>query len=121
MLAPNEVTIRKDGDTIIDSSSGNSNCGINSGSNSSSGNGSSVDTKPQKRRTLLLKRRALTTGFFDTIKDKDGASSGGGSTGGLVFGITLEQCLQNDNRLNKDNYADRRKCDVSTMIVIITL
>ncbi|KAG7206360.1 hypothetical protein KM043_003729 [Ampulex compressa] len=54
--------------------------------------GSSVATKP-KRRAYLLKRKALTTGFFDNKgkdeKEKDGA-------GGLVFGIPLSQCLEND-------------------------
>ncbi|XP_026675127.1 uncharacterized protein LOC108631901 [Ceratina calcarata] len=53
---------------------------------------SSVVTKP-KRRAHLLKRKALTTGFFDNKgkddKDKD-------SAGGLVFGIPLSQCLEND-------------------------
>ncbi|XP_066593219.1 uncharacterized protein RhoGAP102A [Prorops nasuta] len=54
--------------------------------------GVSVTAKP-KRRAYLLKRKALTTGFFDNKgkdeKDKD-------STGGLVFGIPISQCLEND-------------------------
>ncbi|XP_011870512.1 PREDICTED: uncharacterized protein LOC105563497 [Vollenhovia emeryi] len=52
----------------------------------------SVTTKP-KRRAYLLKRKALTTGFFDNKgkdeKEKDVA-------GGLVFGIPLSQCIEND-------------------------
>lgn len=51
-----------------------------------------VATKP-KRRAYLLKRKALTTGFFESKgkeeKDKE-------SPGGLVFGIPLSQCLEND-------------------------
>lgn len=52
----------------------------------------SVTAKP-KRRAYLLKRKALTTGFFDskTRDDKEKESSGG-----LVFGISLFQCLEND-------------------------
>ncbi|XP_050298074.1 uncharacterized protein LOC126737287 [Anthonomus grandis grandis] len=52
----------------------------------------SVPTK--KRRPYLLKRKALTTGIFDGNRkdvDKDG-----NSTGGLVFGIPLTQCVEND-------------------------
>ncbi|XP_032675641.1 uncharacterized protein LOC116846208 [Odontomachus brunneus] len=52
----------------------------------------SATTKP-KRRAYLLKRKALTTGFFDNKgkdeKEKDVA-------GGLVFGIPLTQCIEND-------------------------
>ncbi|KAL0112005.1 hypothetical protein PUN28_013320 [Cardiocondyla obscurior] len=52
----------------------------------------SVTTKP-KRRPYLLKRKALTTGFFDNKgkneKEKDVA-------GGLVFGVPLSQCVEND-------------------------
>ncbi|XP_015120058.1 uncharacterized protein LOC107043204 [Diachasma alloeum] len=59
--------------------------------NESFGSGS-ISNKP-KRRTYLLKRKALTTGLFDNKskedKDKD-------STGGLVFGIPISQCLAND-------------------------
>ncbi|XP_014606230.1 PREDICTED: uncharacterized protein LOC106787951 [Polistes canadensis] len=52
-----------------------------------------VATKP-KRRAYLLKRKALTTGFFESKgkeeKDKEPAP------GGLVFGIPISQCLEND-------------------------
>ncbi|XP_076237672.1 rho GTPase activating protein at 102A [Calliopsis andreniformis] len=53
---------------------------------------STVATKP-KRRAPLLKRKALTTGFFDN-KGKDDKEKD--SAGGLVFGIPLSQCLEND-------------------------
>ncbi|XP_050583169.1 uncharacterized protein LOC126918807 [Bombus affinis] len=53
---------------------------------------SAVATKP-KRRAPLLKRKALTTGFFDN-KGKDDKEKE--SSGGLVFGIPLSQCLEND-------------------------
>ncbi|KAB0800109.1 hypothetical protein PPYR_07989 [Photinus pyralis] len=62
-------------------------------------------TAPQKpkRRAYLLKRKALTTGFFDANrkegdKDKDGTSTG------LVFGIPLTQCVDND-RLSRSSTA----------------
>ncbi|XP_029032078.2 uncharacterized protein LOC114870945 [Osmia bicornis bicornis] len=53
---------------------------------------SAVAAKP-KRRAPLLKRKALTTGFFDN-KGKDDKEKD--SSGGLVFGIPLSQCLEND-------------------------
>uniref|UniRef100_A0A1B0GQ99 Uncharacterized protein n=1 Tax=Phlebotomus papatasi TaxID=29031 RepID=A0A1B0GQ99_PHLPP len=53
--------------------------------------GASVEVKP-KRRALLLKRKALTTGFFDATKKDDRGSSGGS------FGQSLEQCLANEMR-----------------------
>jgi hypothetical protein len=56
-----------------------------------------VQPKPQKRRALLLKRKALTTSLFDSGKTKDPDL-----LSGLVFGITVEQCIENDTqRLNK--------------------
>ncbi|CAG9762437.1 unnamed protein product [Ceutorhynchus assimilis] len=51
-----------------------------------------VPTK--KRRYIYLKKKALTTGIFDGSRkdsDKDGSSNGG-----LVFGIPLTQCVEND-------------------------
>ncbi|XP_021919364.1 uncharacterized protein LOC110829683 isoform X2 [Zootermopsis nevadensis] len=53
----------------------------------------SVSHKP-KRRPYLLKRKALTTGFFDTSRGKDDKDKDGG--GGMVFGIPISQCLEND-------------------------
>lgn len=59
----------------------------------------SVETakaKPQKRRApLLLKRKALTTGFFDSSKIKSDGNKAS-NTSGLVFGQPLEKCLSND-------------------------
>ncbi|XP_076675736.1 rho GTPase activating protein at 102A isoform X2 [Andrena cerasifolii] len=55
--------------------------------------GSSVVVTKPKRRAPLLKRKALTTGFFDN-KGKDDKEKD--SAGGLVFGIPLSQCLEND-------------------------
>lgn len=54
-----------------------------------------------KRKPYLLKRKAITTGFFDTNRkdEKDkGSRSGdsGSSSGGLVFGIPLSQCVENE-------------------------
>ncbi|XP_066997768.2 uncharacterized protein [Anabrus simplex] len=47
-----------------------------------------------KRRPYLLKRKALTTGFFDTARGKEAADKEKGC--GLVFGIPLAQCVEND-------------------------
>lgn len=62
-----------------------------------------LQTKSTKRRApLLLKRKALTTGFFDSSKLKSdgrkGSTSGGG--GGLIFGQPLEKCLSNENAMS---------------------
>ncbi|KAJ9590747.1 hypothetical protein L9F63_016263, partial [Diploptera punctata] len=46
-----------------------------------------------KRRPYLLKRKALTTGFFDANRGKDDKDK---ENGGLVFGIPIGQCLEND-------------------------
>ncbi|XP_018580039.1 uncharacterized protein LOC108917763 isoform X2 [Anoplophora glabripennis] len=48
-----------------------------------------------KRRPYLLKRKALTTGIFDTNR-KDSDKEKDGNAGGLVFGIPLTQCVEND-------------------------
>lgn len=65
-----------------------------------------LQAKSQKRRApLLLKRKALTTGFFDSNKIKSDGRKGStsGSThsgGGLIFGQPLEKCLSNDNAMS---------------------
>ncbi|KAK4887857.1 hypothetical protein RN001_004128 [Aquatica leii] len=67
-----------------------------------------VATAPQKpkRRAYLLKRKALTTGFFDANrKDGDKDKEGSNSTG-LVFGIPLSQCVDND-RISRHGVASR--------------
>lgn len=53
---------------------------------------------PKKRRQMLLKRKALTTGFFDTAKAKEDAKP---TARGLVFGIGLQSVVDNDAR-NRD-------------------
>ncbi|XP_078049076.1 rho GTPase activating protein at 102A [Augochlora pura] len=68
------------------------NLGVHIRPPSESLSGTSITAKP-KRRAPLLKRKALTTGFFDN-KGKDDKEKD--STGGLVFGIPLSQCLEND-------------------------
>ncbi|XP_024217478.1 uncharacterized protein RhoGAP102A isoform X2 [Halyomorpha halys] len=50
-----------------------------------------------KRKAYLLKRKAITTGFFDTNrKDEKDKGETTTSTGGLVFGIPLSQCVENE-------------------------
>lgn len=49
-----------------------------------------------KRRAYLLRRKAKTTGFFDGGRTSADSGSGGGGAGGLVFGIPLWQCIEND-------------------------
>ncbi|CAO1343516.1 unnamed protein product [Diamesa serratosioi] len=70
---------------------------------------SQAPQKPPKRRVLLLKRKAVTTGFFDSKGKEDYASKGG-----LVFNLLLENCIENDtNRLssskgtNKESRSNR--------------
>lgn len=49
----------------------------------------------------MLKRKALTTSFFDSSKVKsDGRKGSTGTAGGLIFGQPLEKCLSNDNAMN---------------------
>ncbi|KAG4076822.1 hypothetical protein HA402_009168 [Bradysia odoriphaga] len=63
-----------------------------------------VNSKPQKRRTqLLMKRKALTTSFFDSSKSKDSSRT---RQSGLVFGLTLEKCIDNDQTCNKSPSTD---------------
>lgn len=65
-----------------------------------------LQQKSQKRRApLLLKRKALTTSFFDSSKIKSDGRKGSTSnaSGGLVFGQPLEKCLSNDNAFGSSN------------------
>ncbi|KAK7070094.1 Rho GTPase-activating protein 6, partial [Halocaridina rubra] len=52
----------------------------------------------KKRRPYLLKRKALTTGFFDSKKEetKEGVNSG------LVFGLSLTKCLENERSRSRE-------------------
>ncbi|XP_037070183.1 uncharacterized protein LOC119091487 [Pollicipes pollicipes] len=47
-----------------------------------------------KRRPYLLKKRPLTTGFFDTAKREDKGNNNNAQ--GRVFGIPLKKCMEND-------------------------
>ncbi|CAB3225542.1 unnamed protein product [Arctia plantaginis] len=63
-------------------------------------------TKP-KRRAYLLKRKALTTGFFDQSRakdDKDKESTPSGS----VFGIPLAQCVESERALRRQQHGGSR-------------
>ncbi|CAG9133061.1 unnamed protein product [Plutella xylostella] len=69
-------------------------------------NASSAQAKP-KRRAHLLKRRAITTGFFDQRgkdSDKDKDSTGSGS----VFGVSLSQCVETERALRRTQHGGSR-------------
>ncbi|CAG9571560.1 unnamed protein product [Danaus chrysippus] len=66
-------------------------------------NTSTVATKP-KRRAYLLKRKALTTGFFDQ-RPKD-AEKEKESTGS-VFGVPLSQCVETERALRRQHGGSR--------------
>ncbi|KAJ6634138.1 Rho GTPase-activating protein 6, partial [Pseudolycoriella hygida] len=69
-----------------------------------------ANSKPQKRRApLLSKRKALTTSFFDSSKSKDSSRS---RQSGLVFGLTLEQCIENDVTSNKSPTLDASQAQI---------
>ncbi|KAF2368532.1 Rho GTPase-activating protein domain [Trinorchestia longiramus] len=55
---------------------------------------SSSVSSSKKRKPYLLKRKALTTGFFDSKRDESKDSASG--SGGLVFGLSLVKCLENE-------------------------
>ncbi|XP_045778463.1 uncharacterized protein LOC123876295 isoform X4 [Maniola jurtina] len=61
-------------------------------------NTTAVATKP-KRRAYLLKRKALTTGFFDQSRTKD-ADKDKEPTGN-VFGVPLSQCVETERALRR--------------------
>ncbi|XP_034836392.1 uncharacterized protein RhoGAP102A isoform X1 [Maniola hyperantus] len=61
-------------------------------------NTTTVATKP-KRRAYLLKRKALTTGFFDQSRTKD-ADKDKEPTGN-VFGVPLSQCVETERALRR--------------------
>ncbi|KAF5277857.1 hypothetical protein FQA39_LY06009 [Lamprigera yunnana] len=67
-----------------------------------------VTSAPQKpkRRAYLLKRKALTTSFFDANRKDGDKDKEGASTTGLVFGIPLTQCVDND-RISRHAVASR--------------
>ncbi|XP_054265892.1 uncharacterized protein LOC128988541 [Macrosteles quadrilineatus] len=59
-----------------------------------SDNVSASTVQKPKRRAYLLKRKAITTGLFDTKSGKEDKEKVEG--GGLVFGIPLGQCVENE-------------------------
>ncbi|XP_028167492.1 rho GTPase-activating protein 21-like, partial [Ostrinia furnacalis] len=69
-------------------------------------NAVAATTKP-KRRAYLLKRKALTTGFFDQSRTKD-ADKDKESTGGSVFGVPLAQCVETERALRRQQHGGSR-------------
>ncbi|XP_052744711.1 uncharacterized protein LOC112049975 isoform X2 [Bicyclus anynana] len=61
-------------------------------------NAATVAPKP-KRRAYLLKRKALTTGFFDQSRAKDGDKEK--EPMGNVFGVPLSQCVEAERALRR--------------------
>ncbi|CAK1589340.1 unnamed protein product [Parnassius mnemosyne] len=64
-----------------------------------------VTTKP-KRRAYLLKRKALTTGFFDQSRAKDGEKDKDST--GSVFGVPLTQCVEMEKALRRQQHGGSR-------------
>ncbi|XP_068622936.1 uncharacterized protein [Battus philenor] len=63
-----------------------------------------VATKP-KRRAYLLKRKALTTGFFDQSRTKDADKDK--EPAGSVFGVPLAQCVEMERALRRQHGGSR--------------
>ncbi|KAM3958350.1 LOW QUALITY PROTEIN: rho GTPase activating protein at 102A [Aphomia sociella] len=64
-----------------------------------------TSTKP-KRRAYLLKRKALTTGFFDQSRTKDDKDKE--SSGGSMFGVPLAQCVETERALRRQQHGGSR-------------
>ncbi|CAH0746591.1 unnamed protein product [Diatraea saccharalis] len=62
-------------------------------------------TKP-KRRAYLLKRKALTTGFFDQSRTKEDKDKD--SHTGSVFGVPLAQCVETERALRRQQHGGSR-------------
>ncbi|XP_018022448.1 uncharacterized protein LOC108678510 isoform X1 [Hyalella azteca] len=62
---------------------------------------SSSVSSSKKRKPYLLKRKALTTGFFDSKREEPKGSG----LGGQVFGLSLPKCLENE-RLKQQQAAE---------------
>ncbi|KAI8441165.1 hypothetical protein MSG28_009403 [Choristoneura fumiferana] len=69
-------------------------------------NAVAATTKP-KRRAYLLKRKALTTGFFDQSRAKDADKDKESSTGS-VFGVPLSQCVETERALRRQQHGGSR-------------
>ncbi|XP_047538743.1 uncharacterized protein LOC125072251 isoform X1 [Vanessa atalanta] len=67
-------------------------------------NAAAVATKP-KRRAYLLKRKALTTGFFDQSRTKDADKEK--ESAGSVFGVPLSQCVEAERALRRQHGGSR--------------
>ncbi|XP_041969088.1 uncharacterized protein LOC121725953 isoform X2 [Aricia agestis] len=67
-------------------------------------NATAVTTKP-KRRAHLLKRKALTTSFFDQSRTKDGDKDK--ECSGSVFGVPLTQCVEAERALRRQHGGSR--------------
>ncbi|XP_059050203.1 uncharacterized protein LOC131845183 [Achroia grisella] len=67
-------------------------------------NAVAASTKP-KRRAYLLKRKALTTGFFDQSRTKDEKDKD--SSVGSVFGVPLAQCVETERALRRQHGGSR--------------
>nr|XP_018915447.1 PREDICTED: uncharacterized protein LOC109042921 [Bemisia tabaci] len=60
---------------------------------------SEIVAAPRKRRPYLMKRKALTTGIFEPSRNKDEWGKDEKVSGsGLVFGIPLSQCVENERK-----------------------
>ncbi|XP_072945402.1 uncharacterized protein RhoGAP102A isoform X2 [Epargyreus clarus] len=67
-------------------------------------NATAVASKP-KRRAYLLKRKALTTGFFDQSRTKDDKDKDPPSS---VFGMPLAQCVETERALRRQQHGGSR-------------
>ncbi|XP_026328127.1 uncharacterized protein LOC113236327 isoform X2 [Hyposmocoma kahamanoa] len=70
-------------------------------------NAAAVTTKP-KRRAYLLKRKALTTGFFDQRSGKDGDKDKESTGSGSTFGVALAQCVETERALRRQQHGGSR-------------
>ncbi|RVE52296.1 hypothetical protein evm_003086, partial [Chilo suppressalis] len=68
-------------------------------------NAVATSTKP-KRRAYLLKRKALTTGFFDQSRTKEDKDKD--SHTGSVFGVPLAQCVETERALRRQQHGGSR-------------
>ncbi|XP_037303625.1 uncharacterized protein LOC115455561 isoform X2 [Manduca sexta] len=69
-------------------------------------NAVAATTKP-KRRAYLLKRKALTTGFFDQSRTKD-ADKDKEAPSGSMFGVPLAQCVETERALRRQQHGGSR-------------
>ncbi|XP_076060802.1 uncharacterized protein LOC143036847 isoform X2 [Oratosquilla oratoria] len=57
---------------------------------------------PKKRRPYLLKKKALSTGLFESKKEEGKGEASTNSTGGLVFGLSLGKCIENERSRSRE-------------------